>query len=200
MKLLVFTDIHGDLSTLEKLKKEVREKHIELIICTGDYTFFENHIEYLTKRIAELGAEVLIIHGNHEYDDVMRVLCKKYKHMHFLHNKIKKIGNYTFIGHGGGGFSLKDPEFVEAMKSLTKDLDKKEKIVLITHAPAHGTKLDMVPGYGHVGNKDYRRFIETNNVVLALSGHIHESFGKEDKIGKARVINPGYKGKVVTLE
>lgn len=200
MRILTFTDVHGDLSTLEHIKKTAREKQVDLVICVGDYTFFENHIEFLTKKLSELGTEVLLIHGNHEDSEVVKILCKRYKNMHFIHNKAKRIGNFVFIGHGGGGFHYNDPDFVKAVKDMMKNIDKNEKIVLITHAPPHRTKIDVVPGYGHVGNKDYKRFIQENNVVLAISGHLHETFNKEDKVGKAKIINPGYKGKIVELE
>lgn len=199
MKILAFTDVHGDLSTLEHLKKEVKAKKIDYVVCIGDYTFFEQHIEFLTKKLAQLGTQVILIHGNHEDNEVVEVLCKKYKNLHFIHKKIKKAGKYLFVGHGGGGFSLNDPDFVRTMKNLAKEFDNK-KLILITHAPPNNTKLDYIPHYGHVGNRDYSKFIKEHNVVLALSGHLHETFGKEDRLGKARLINPGYKGKIITLE
>lgn len=200
MKILAFSDIHGDLSTLERFKKVVKQKKIDVVLCAGDFTFFENHIEIMMKKLSELGTEVLLIHGNHEYDEVVKILVKKYKNLHFIHKKAKKIGDFIFIGYGGGGFSLKDSEFVKTMKDLTNHINKKEALILMTHAPFFGTKLDIVPGYGHVGNKDYRKFIESNKVVLGLAGHIHECFGKIDKLGRALLISPGYKGKIITLE
>lgn len=200
MKLLVFTDIHSNIHLLDAFKKEVKNKKIDLVICTGDYTFFGEGIEVMTKKIAELGTDVLLIHGNHEYEEEVEQLSKKYKNIHFIHKKIEKIGEYTFIGHGGGGFSLHDADFVKTMEKITKNIDKKEKIVFLTHAPPYNTKLDLIPGYGHVGNKDYSDFIKRNNVILAISGHIHETFGKQDKLGKALLLSPGHKGKVVTLE
>ena len=200
MKILAFADIHGDISAIEHFKKEVKEKKIDVVVCAGDYTFFENYIEHLTEKLSEIPCPVLLVHGNHEFDEVVEVLCKKYNNVHFIHKKAKKMGNYVFIGYGGGGFATIDPEFVKTMKGLAKKINKTDKIVLVTHAPAYNTKLDFMPGYGHVGNKDYRKFIESNNVVLAISGHIHESFGAEDKIGKAKLISPGFKGRILTLE
>lgn len=200
MRILAFSDVHGDISTLERFKKEIKLKKIDVVLCAGDFTFFENHVEIIIKKLSELGTDVLLIHGNHEYDEVVRILAKKYKNLHFIHKKAKKIGDFVFIGYGGGGFSLKDAEFVKTMKKLTEGLSRKENLILMTHAPFHGTKIDIVPGYGHVGNKDYRKFIENNNVILGLAGHIHECFGKIDKIGKTLVISPGYRGKIITLE
>ncbi len=198
MKILAFADVHGDLSALEHIKKEVKSQKIDYVVCAGDYTFFEQHIEFLTKKLSQLGTEVILIHGNHEDSEVVEVLSRKYKNIHFIHKKIKKTGKYAFIGYGGGGFSLNDPQFVKIAANLSKNT--KEKIILVTHAPPNGTRVDKIHHYGHVGNKDYAKFIKEHNVILALSGHLHETFGKEGRLGKARVINPGYKGKVITLD
>jgi len=211
MRILAFTDIHGGsdayyvsptetISRLNKFKKGLKEKNIDLIVCTGDFTLFGDYVEVLVKKIADLGVDVILIHGNHEDETDIKILTKRYENIHFIHKKKKKVGDYFFIGYGGGGFSVKDSEFTKTMKNLTKHLKKTDKIILLTHGPAYNTKLDAMPGIGHVGNKDYRKFIETHNVILNLSGHIHEGFGKEDKIKKARIINPGYKGKIITLE
>jgi Icc-related predicted phosphoesterase len=51
----------------------------------------------------------------------------------------------------------------------------------------------------HVGNKDFRSFIERIKPNLVICGHIHETAEKKDKIGKTIVINPGWEGVVVEL-
>ena len=68
----------------------------------------------------------------------------------------------------------------------------------MTHAPPHNTKLDKIID-GHCGNKSIRSFITKSKPDIAFSGHIHENNGKEDKIGKTRVINPGPYGKIVIV-
>jgi len=198
MKILVFVDVHGDLSALEHIKKQVKKHKIDFAVCCGDYTFFEQHIEYLTKKLSELGTKVILVHGNHEDSAVVEILAKKYKNIHFIHKKVKKYKDYAFVGYGGGGFSLNDPEFVKTMKTLSKEFDNK-KLILVTHAPPNRSKLDYLPHFGHVGNKDYSDFIKKNHVILAVSGHLHETWGKEDKLGKAKLINPGYKGKIIEV-
>jgi len=50
----------------------------------------------------------------------------------------------------------------------------------------------------HAGNKSIRKFIERIKPVLAISGHLHECVG-EDKIKETKVVNPGYKGKILTI-
>ncbi|GIU69604.1 MAG: hypothetical protein KatS3mg002_0840 [Candidatus Woesearchaeota archaeon] len=39
------------------------------------------------------------------------------------------------------------------------------------------------PSEWHVGCENFRSFIEKYQPIIAVSGHIHETFGFEDKIG-----------------
>ena len=61
MKILAFTDNHGDPEDLKAVKKKV--KNADIIICGGDITIFEHEIEYNMQKINDFGKEVLIIHG-----------------------------------------------------------------------------------------------------------------------------------------
>ena len=76
---------------------------------------------------------------------------------------------------------------------------KDKKIVLVTHQPPYGTKLDRL-GQRHVGNEDYRKFIERIEPKVAISGHLHETVGLSDSIGKTKIVNPGWDGMVVELK
>ena len=73
-----------------------------------------------------------------------------------------------------------------------------DKVVFVTHQPPYGTKIDKV--YGHfAGNKSFTGFIKETQPILAISGHLHETAGKKDMIGKTLVINPGPKGTLIKL-
>lgn len=85
--------------------------------------------------------------------------------------------------------------------SLTKRLilyHKDKKIILVTHAPPYKTRLDKLAGE-HCGNKSIRNFIEKSRSDLVICGHLHENFGREDKIKRTRIINPGHFGKVISI-
>lgn len=79
------------------------------------------------------------------------------------------------------------------------------KVILNFHCPPYCTKLDLAPKldknlkpvvflggivYENVGSKSIRRFIEENQPLLSLHGHIHESFAT-DYVGKTLAMNPG---------
>ena len=103
------------------------------------------------------------------------------------------------MGYGCGGFSLVDREFDKTAVKFRKiiKMNEDKKIILVTHAPPYKTRLDKL-GI-HCGNKSIRKFIDKNKIDLVICGHLHENFGKEDKINKTRLINPGPFGKILTV-
>lgn len=194
MKILLFVDIHGSYSTLKELKEKA--KKADLVICAGDISIFEENMDKILSKINKFDKPVLMIHGNHEGEKELKKACSKFNNIKFIHNKTYTLGDIIFLGYGGGGFEKKDPKFEMAMKKF-KDL-KDKKFVLITHAPPYRTKVDELID-GHAGNASIRKFIEQTKPLLEICGHLHENDGKSDFIGKTKVVNPGYKGKIITL-
>ena len=77
-------------------------------------------------------------------------------------------------------------------------LKGKKKIVLVTHAPPFNTKIDYL-AYSkmHAGNKSFTNFIKSKkNVIFSISGHLHETEGKKDKLNNAVLVNPGAMGRI----
>lgn len=197
MKILFFTDIHGSLRDFKNIKK--KSKECDIIICAGDITFFEKDIEFFLSELDNLGKKVFMIHGNHEGLKRMINECKKYKNIYFIHKKIRVINDLMIIGYGGGGFSFEDKKFENFGKSVKQKISKhKGFVLLVTHAPPYGTKLDKL-SEGHVGNISFREFIIKNKIDLVICGHLHENEGKKDLLGKTEIINPGPKGKIISL-
>jgi len=199
MKILGFTDLHLSVSAFKKLKQKVKQHKPDLIICCGDHTVFDNQKKQITKKIAQLGAPVFIIHGNHEARVGVKKEAMKYKNMMFIHKKIVEYNGYTFLAWGGGGFSYKYPAF-EAFVEKNKSKLKGKKLIFVTHAPPFGTKLDVVLD-SHVGSKSFMSFVKKykNNLRLYMSGHIHECMKQKQKIGNCLMVNPGADGMVVKV-
>lgn len=82
-------------------------------------------------------------------------------------------------------------EDLEKLKSLSNP----KKTVYVIHAPPFNTKLDIITTGAHVGSASIRHFIEEEQPLLTLHGHIHESpkmsGSWKDKIGKTLCINVG---------
>ena len=198
MKILAFADVHGSTTALNNIEKLAKKYNPDILICCGDLSVFEQHLDILLKKIAGIQKPTYIIHGNHETEKTMKILCARHKNINFAHEKIITVQDYTIIGYGGGGFSQTEPEFEKFIRENNKKI-KNEKIILITHAPPHKTKLDWIYG-NYVGCKTFKKFIKQNdNTILSVSGHIHETAGKKDKINKTVFINPGPKGQIIEI-
>ena len=200
MKLLAFTDIHGSLSALRRIEQKTIAQKPDLLVCAGDISIFEHGIVGLIRRLNKLNKKVIIIHGNHEDASTYIKLSRLFKNIIFIHKNYFIEDNILFLGYGGGGFSIVDKEFEKIshkFKELIKN-NKDKKIILVTHAPPYKTRLDKLVG-GHCGNKSIKHFVEKSKVDLLICGHLHENFGKEDKIGKTKVINPGMFGKSILI-
>ncbi len=201
MKILAFTDIHGSLQALKRLEQKVKKENPDLLVCAGDVSIFEHGIAGIMRRLNKLNKKIIMVHGNHEDDPTFRKLSKLFKNIVFIHKNYFIEGNLLFLGFGGGGFSIVDKEFEDTAKNKFKKIiqkNKGKKTILVTHAPPYKTKLDKLI-QGHCGNKSIRNFAEKNKIDFLICGHLHENFGKEDKIGKTKVINPGPFGKIITV-
>ena len=195
MKILAFVDTHGSSDALKKVVQKAKKDDVDILACAGDISIFEQDLDKIIKKLDKIGKPVLIIPGNHESDKAMKKACEKTKNIVYLHKGMLKLKDHVFIGFEGDGFAHKDPEFERWGKRIKDQLKKKDKVVLITHAPPHKTKLDRILD-SYTGNKSIRKFIEKVDIVLAISGHIHETAGAEDKIRGTKVVNPGPFGKV----
>lgn len=82
----------------------------------------------------------------------------------------------------------------EDLRRLPKPINQK-KAVYIMHSPPFRTKLDLIQGGKSAGSRSVRGFIEGNQPLLTLHGHIHESpeisGAYFDRIGETLCINPG---------
>jgi Icc-related predicted phosphoesterase len=85
----------------------------------------------------------------------------------------------------------------EDLNRLPKPLSNK-KAIYVMHSPPFGTKLDLAQGEKSAGSRSIKAFIEENQPLLTLHGHIHESpelsGAYSDRIGETISINPGQFG------
>lgn len=200
MKLLAFVDLHASFKAFKRLKEKIKRQKPDAIICAGDLSIFEQGLNYLLRKFDNFKVPFLVIHGNHETQNTMKRICSKLKNTVFLHKRHYKIGNYLFLGYGGGGFSRIEPGLKKISKKFKNIIEKNKdkKIIFVTHAPPYRTRLDKL-GRAYCGNKTIRNFIEKNKVDLLVCGHFHENSGKRDKVKKTEIINPGPYGKVIKV-
>lgn len=199
MKFLAFVDFHHDYDDYEILKQRIKEYDPDFIICAGDFTWFGDDLEFVLKSFLKFNKKIYIIHGNHETEKETRDFCSKHKMLIFSHNKIIQIEDTVFVFYGGGGFAEREPGFTKLIKNNSDILKDSKNIVLITHAPPKDTIIDAINEDWHVGVKDFKTFIEEYRPVLSVSGHIHESYKKQEDIDGSLLINPGGDGEIFEL-
>ncbi|MDP4012532.1 MAG: metallophosphoesterase [Candidatus Nanoarchaeia archaeon] len=196
MKILAFTDIHENKIKIDQIIKKAKE--VDLLICCGDFTWFGNDTEGVISKIAKTKKPWILLYGNHESPKEVEKIAKKYDNVIFLDDELYTFGDFQFFAHGGGGFSYRDKVLESKVKDLKKKLDKKKRLIFLTHAPPYGTKLDIMPFPGHVGCQSITKAILELQPILYMCGHIHECEGNKDKIGKTLALNPG-RGKVIII-
>ena len=69
------------------------------------------------------------------------------------------------------------------------------RTIFVSHSPPYDTPLDMMMDGSHVGSRSIRSYIEVNQPLVSLHGHIHESFHQTGKyacrLGDTVCFNPG---------
>jgi len=197
MNLLVFVDIHDDKQALKRVLEKAEKA--DIIICLGDISSFGASLEKLLSLFKKFKVPFIFLHGNHEYIGDIKQIVKKQKFIIFLHKSSYQLNDYVLFGYGGGGFSQQDLKFENIVTKFKKMIKRNSKVVLLTHAPPYGTKLDHLPKIGYVGNKSFNKFIKDIQPIYHFCGHIHENQGKVDKIGNTKIINPGPEGKLIKI-
>lgn len=200
MKILAFVDVHASLKILNRIKKKIKKEKPDLILCAGDISIFEQGLEYVLYFLNNFKKPILMINGNHESEKLMRKACSFFENIIFIHKKHYGKNNLIVFGYGGGGFALRDSEFRNISKKFKKIIKKNEnkKFILLTHGPPYGTEVDKIVGQ-HAGNKDLTSFVKKNKIDFVICGHLHENFGKKDKIKNTIIMNPGPYGKIIRL-
>ena len=200
LRILCFSDLHCNEKAMKALS--AKAKKADLLICAGDFTIFEHNINHVLRTLDKMGKPIMLVNGNHEDAHLTAGLCAKTKHIRQIHRHVHEeeaFPGYAFIGHGGEGFDFVSEDFESFAKAQAAKLralkGKGTKLIFITHQPPHNTKLDYI--WAHHGSKSYTRFDKKHQPVLHVCGHLHETQGKTDFIGKTKIINPGPFGAIV---
>jgi Icc-related predicted phosphoesterase len=198
MRLLVFSDIHGKKSALERLM----EIDADYYFAAGDLANWGRGLDELAPVLQKRAERMYVIPGNHESEADIARMCEECG-FHNFHGQTIQIGSYTVAGLG---YSNPTPfntpgEYTE--QELAARLEKfagLDPLILICHAPPKDTKLDRAGEGQHFGSTAVRDFIVRNQPAYFYCGHIHEAAGREDTIGRTLGWNVGMQGKVLDLD
>ena len=200
MKILAFSDIHGDMRKAEKLAQQADKENVDLVVLAGDITYNEQSTDNLIGPFVKRNKKVVLIPGNHETVATADFLAELYGVTN-LHGYSIKSGDVGIFGAGGaniGLFKIEENEMFELMKKGHDKVKDMRKKIMISHVHPSGTKMedltDIFPG-----STGLRRAIDTFHPDILICGHVHEAQGIEEMVGNTRVINVGKEGKILDI-
>lgn len=198
LKLQIFSDIHNDWKTLERLLS----LEADYYIAAGDQITWGKGIERCGEILRTRGDKVYVLPGNHESASQIAGMCARCG-LHNLHERHIEVGRWRVAGLG---YSSPTPFNTPGEYSETQMGERLERfadlkpLTLICHAPPYGTALDRVRPGMHAGSTAVRDFIATYQPDYFFCGHIHEAQGVEIAIGKTRARNVGKAGYLLELD
>ncbi len=203
MKILAASDLHGDIHAAEKLAKKAKKEDVELVILAGDLSIFGNGLEGLLRPFSDVNKKVAIIPGNHDSEADIFMLKKRYPDILYdLHNYAFKVGDIGFFGCGLaniGPNELSETQIKKRIESSFKYVKDAKKKIMVVHVPPYKTKLDKIGKDMSVGSMAVRNSIEKFKPDKCICGHIHETFGLEDRLDSTSIINVGPDGKIIEV-
>lgn len=195
MRLLIFSDIHGDEGALKRLMN----READYYFAAGDLANWGRGLERLGPIMQARADRVYVMPGNHESaEDIVR-FCDQFG-FHNFHEK-----SMTIAGQGIAGLGYSNPtpfhtpgEYSE--QELAERLSAfQSPHVLICHCPPKNTRLDRAGEGQHYGSQAVRDFIETQQPAYFFCGHIHEAAGAAERLGGTAGFNVGKAGHVLDL-
>ena len=197
MKLLVFSDIHSDVTALARLM----EIEADYYFCAGDVVTFARGFERVGPVMAPRAERMYVIPGNHESTADIAQFCAQYG-FHDFHGKSLRIGDHWVAGLG---YSSPTPfhtpgEYTEAeLEQRLAPFADLQPLVLICHAPPQNTDLDRIKEGLHGGSSAVRAFLDAHQPAHFFCGHIHEAQGKTVRLGATHARNVGKPGYLLEL-
>jgi uncharacterized protein len=198
MKILALSDLHGDQNLVKEMAKKAEKENVDLVLLAGDLVDDEGSVEGMVGPFRAKNLEVGLIPGNWEGMTEINFLVEKYGAKN-MHGYVFRKGDVGIFGCGYsnvGPHQLNEEDVFNTLKKAHDSLTDVKKKIMLTHTHPENS----VIGLGvFPGSEGIKKAIEQFQPELHICGHIHESEGIEEVIGKTKVINVGKKGKIIEL-
>ncbi|MEW6036364.1 MAG: metallophosphoesterase [Candidatus Micrarchaeota archaeon] len=181
MRILAFSDIHGEEAALESLRS-ISPSYDHVFIC-GDIS----QSGVFAEAVLEAFPKSFIVPGNWDNWRVNEILSKQPQ---WLHEKRAGLGDG--LNAVGFGYSNPTPFFTfgelgeDEIYSRMSKLPIDGNTLLLLHCPPKG-HFDNVHVVRHIGSESILRVISEKKPLAALFGHVHEHFGTS-KLGTTELI------------
>ncbi|MEM2122895.1 MAG: metallophosphoesterase [Candidatus Bathyarchaeia archaeon] len=191
---MVFTDFHGYEEAVRGAVRVSEEMDSDLILVMGDLAF--NRIERSKEALKDLGRvsrRLFFVPGNMDPRELAEYSSGN---VYPLHGRCRSYRGVGFLGLGGaprGPFGTPfeyDEEYAGSLLKRGLGEYKDERLIVVSHSPPYGSRLDLTYRGVHAGCKALRGFIEEVRPTLVVCGHIHEARGI-DELSGVTVVNPG---------
>lgn len=198
MRILVFSDVHGDTRALERLMAIEADYYF----AAGDMVNWGRGLDAIGEVLAPRGRQVYVLPGNHESAADVAGMCQRYG-LNDFHGRTFEAGGYHFAGLG---YSTPTPfntpgEWSEAeIAAGLEPFAGLNPLVLVCHCPPLKTNLDRMAGNAHGGSQAVRDFIHESQPILHFCGHIHEAHGVSEHFGRTRAWNTGKSGVLIDFD
>jgi Icc-related predicted phosphoesterase len=192
VKLLVFSDIHGDYGALERHMAVEADYYF----AAGDLSSWGRGLERSGEILARRAGRVYVLPGNHESQRQIADLAAKHGLIDF-HGQTFEAGGYHVAGLGYSTptpFNTPGEYSEEEMERRLAPFAGLKPLILVCHCPPLGTDLDRVRKGVHAGSRAVREFIETRQPAAFFCGHIHEAEGVHIRLGATLCFNVGKRG------
>jgi len=197
VRLLIFSDIHGDKAALEKLMAIEADYYF----AAGDLANFGRGLEAMGSILQKRAEQMYVLPGNHESEADISRFCQEFG-FHDFHGRTMEIAGYHVAGLGYSNPTPFDTPGEYSEQELGDRLQKfngLDPLVLICHTPPKGTALDRAGEGKHFGSDAIREFIEREQPRYFFCGHIHEAAGQHEWLGGTEGWNVGKRGHLLDL-
>lgn len=203
MKLLVISDLHAHNDVLDKMDSLFEQA--DAVIFGGDFAecFKPETGKDTLEKLCSKHENIFAVLGNCDNEDFLEELEAQDVS---VEKSLAFHEGLAFAGSGGGTYftgktefertedeCLSDFDIVKNSVEQTGDASLWQSLILISHNPPVGEKIDSFDGEHHAGSQKFTDFIKENKPLAVVCGHIHEGAGIE-KFGDTVVINSGSLG------
>jgi uncharacterized protein len=193
VRLLAFSDLHRDLGQAARLVAMSSEA--DVVIGAGDFASIHEGLEETIAALEAIDTPTVLVPGNNETVEALREATSGWEAARVLHGEGMKIEGVEFFGLGGGvpvtpwewSFDLEEEAAAKMLGPCPSGA------ILVLHSPPQGHCDDNGAGM-HFGSEALLGAVEEKRPLLAVCGHIHESWGCESQIGETPIHNLGPSG------
>ncbi len=197
MRILVFSDIHGDRDALDALM----EREADLYIAAGDLVSWGRGLDRMAPALQRRVPKVWVLPGNHEHESEIEAFCRRHR-LNALHGRHLELDGWRIAGLGHSPptpFNTPGEYSEEEIAERLARFAGLKPLVLVCHCPPFGTDLDKAHFDRHIGSQAIRDFIEREQPAWFACGHVHEAAGVVTQLGSTRAVNAGKNGFLIEL-